>query len=271
MRRRSISFRRSCLLLLTIVTVSMAGAISSEAQSCGLVAAGYFDNGPKNGLVGMEGLVSGDHLNGITASAINLKSKKRYVSVPVKGGLRFFGDVPEGTYRVTVGKIGYKTTIYDLALSCDEAVEGVVSHSVRLWKGNPKLFVREVIGPPDRTSSERLPIVVGNTDTNSVTIPPRRQGPVPRTVSGGVLNGNAVSLPKPAYPPAARAVGASGAVTVQVLIDEEGRVVSATATGGHPLLQAAAVAAARQARFTPTLLEGQPVKVSGIITYNFVP
>ena len=93
----------------------------------------------------------------------------------------------------------------------------------------------------------------------------------PKTISGGVLNGKAVSLPKPTYPAAARAVRASGAVQVQVLIDEEGRVVSASAAGGHPLLQAAAVAAARQARFSPTLLSGQPVKVSGIITYNFVP
>jgi protein TonB len=100
--------------------------------------------------------------------------------------------------------------------------------------------------------------------------PPVKKAP-PKTISGGVLNGKAVSLPKPAYPPAARAVRASGAVQVQVLIDEEGRVVSATAAGGHPLLQQAAVAAARQARFSPTLLSGQPVKVSGIITYNFVP
>jgi TonB family protein len=94
---------------------------------------------------------------------------------------------------------------------------------------------------------------------------------VPSTVSGGVLNGKAISLPKPAYPPAARAVRASGAVNVQVLIDEEGRVVSAHAISGNPLLIAAAEAAARSARFSPTLLSGQPVKVSGVISYNFVP
>jgi len=100
--------------------------------------------------------------------------------------------------------------------------------------------------------------------------PPVKKEP-PKTISGGVLNGKAISLPKPPYPPAARAVRASGAVSVQVLIDESGRVVSASAASGHPLLQAAAVAAARGARFSPTLLSGQPVKVSGIITYNFVP
>lgn len=95
--------------------------------------------------------------------------------------------------------------------------------------------------------------------------------PIPKTVSGGVLNGKATSLPKPAYPPAARAVRASGAVSVQVLISEAGSVISANAVSGHPLLRAAAEGAARGARFSPTLLSGQAVKVSGVITYNFVP
>jgi len=95
--------------------------------------------------------------------------------------------------------------------------------------------------------------------------------PAPKTVSGGVLNGKATSLPKPGYPPAAKAVHAGGAVSVQVLISESGSVISASAVSGHPLLRAAAEAAARGARFSPTLLSGQPVKVSGVITYNFVP
>lgn len=95
--------------------------------------------------------------------------------------------------------------------------------------------------------------------------------PKPKTVvSGGVLNGKAISKPQPAYPPIAKAARASGTVTVQILVDESGRVVSANAVSGHPLLQQAAVAAARNARFSPTLLSGQPVKVSGVITYNFV-
>lgn len=101
--------------------------------------------------------------------------------------------------------------------------------------------------------------------------PPPAKKPVPKQISGGVLNGKATSLPKPPYPAAARAVRAAGAVSVQVLIDESGSVVSATAVSGHPLLRAAAVQAARGARFSPTQLSGQPVKVSGVITYNFVP
>jgi periplasmic protein TonB len=102
--------------------------------------------------------------------------------------------------------------------------------------------------------------------------PPPAPTPTPRTapISGGVLNGKAISLPKPQYPPIARAAHASGTVVVQVLIDENGNVVSAKAVSGHPLLQAVAVAAARQARFSPTKLSGQPVKVTGVIQYNFV-
>jgi periplasmic protein TonB len=104
-----------------------------------------------------------------------------------------------------------------------------------------------------------FPGVNQNSGTKKITAP----------ISGGVLNGKATSLPQPVYPPIARAAHASGTVTVQVVVDEEGKVLTARAVSGHPLLQAAAVAAARQARFTPTKLSGQPVKVTGVIIYNF--
>jgi TonB family protein len=94
---------------------------------------------------------------------------------------------------------------------------------------------------------------------------------VPKTISGGVVNGKATNLVKPAYPPAARAVNASGAVNVQVTIDEQGNVISASAVSGHPLLRASAVSAARASKFSPTILSGQAVKVTGVIVYNFVP
>ena len=110
-----------------------------------------------------------------------------------------------------------------------------------------------------------------STDVPEPPPPEPTKAPVPKTISGGVLNGKAISLPKPPYPPVARAVRASGSVSVQVLIDERGNVVSASAVSGHPLLRASAVAAAHGAKFSPTVLAGQPVKVSGVITYNFVP
>jgi TonB family protein len=90
-------------------------------------------------------------------------------------------------------------------------------------------------------------------------------------ISGGVLNGKARSLPTPDYPAAALAVRAAGTVSVQVTVDEAGNVVSAAAISGHPLLRAAAVSAAREAKFAPVLLKGEPVKVNGVLTYNFMP
>jgi TonB family protein len=89
-------------------------------------------------------------------------------------------------------------------------------------------------------------------------------------ISLQVLNGKAISLPKPLYPAQARAAHASGVVIVWVQIDETGKVVSASTVTGHILLRLAAIEAAKLARFTPTTLDGQPVKVSGLITYNFV-
>lgn len=90
-----------------------------------------------------------------------------------------------------------------------------------------------------------------------------------KTASKGVLNGVAISLPIPAYPPTALAVGAGGAVNVEVTIDEQGNVISATAISGHPLLRAPSVEAAKNAKFKPVLLYGQAIKVTGIIIYNF--
>ncbi|HYG09856.1 MAG TPA: TonB family protein [Pyrinomonadaceae bacterium] len=101
--------------------------------------------------------------------------------------------------------------------------------------------------------------------------PIHRPTGVPRApISGGVLNERAISKPAPEYPAIARAARAEGTVTVQVTFDEEGKVISARAAGGHPLLQQAAVKAAYKARFSPVRLSGQPVKVNGVLTYNFV-
>jgi TonB family protein len=91
-----------------------------------------------------------------------------------------------------------------------------------------------------------------------------------RIVSGGVLNGRAIKKPQPEYPSTAKRARASGVVAVQIVVDENGNVASANAVSGHPLLQPASVEAARRAKFEPTTLCGKPVKVSGIITYNFV-
>jgi TonB family protein len=99
--------------------------------------------------------------------------------------------------------------------------------------------------------------------------PPPAPRPMLRPVSGGVLNGTAINLPAPVYPDAARRLRVAGVVTVDVVVDETGKVISAVASGGHALLRDVAVQAALKARFSPTKLSGQPVKVAGSINYKF--
>lgn len=99
--------------------------------------------------------------------------------------------------------------------------------------------------------------------------PPPAPRPILKPVSGGVLNGTAISLPSPRYPEAARRLRMGGLVSVEVVVDETGKVISAVATTGPAVLRDVAVQAAMRARFSPTKLSDQPVKVSGVINYKF--
>jgi len=94
--------------------------------------------------------------------------------------------------------------------------------------------------------------------------------PTTLKVSLGVMMAKAINLPSPPYPPIAKQLRLQGPVTIQILVDEEGRVLTAQPVSGNPTLTGAAKEAALRARFTPTKLSGVPVKVQGLITYNFV-
>lgn len=114
---------------------------------------------------------------------------------------------------------------------------------------------------------------IGSTEANNENILPKPPPPppqtVPRRISRGVVNAEAISLPKPPFPAAAKAVRAKGKVPVSIIISKTGKVISAKATGGHPLLRKVSEAAARKAKFRPTTLSKVPVEVSGVIVYNF--
>lgn len=116
------------------------------------------------------------------------------------------------------------------------------------------------------TSSPTVP------DSEPTPIKPKQEKLTPPRIlrkSGGVLEGSAITRVTPVYPPVARAARVSGAVVVEVTVDEVGNVMSARAISGHTMLKDAAVAAARGWKFTPTQLGGVPVKVVGNITFNF--
>ncbi|MDQ3750481.1 MAG: TonB family protein, partial [Acidobacteriota bacterium] len=116
--------------------------------------------------------------------------------------------------------------------------------------------------PPVNTTPTASP-------TPSATPRPSPSAPTNRPVNAGILNGRAVNLPKPAYPPIAKQMRATGQVAVQVLVDESGNVTSAKAMSGNFLLRASAEAAARQSRFNPVRIGDQAVRATGVVLYNF--
>ncbi len=134
----------------------------------------------------------------------------------------------------------------------------------------------DMSGKLNVTNSTELRTVSMTPGTNEPVVglesePPPSPAPRPilKPVSGGVLNGMAISLPAPAYPDHAKRMRIEGTITVDVVIDENGKVIAAQASGGPVTLREAAVQAAQRARFSPTKLSGQPVKVSGVISYKF--
>jgi TonB family protein len=121
---------------------------------------------------------------------------------------------------------------------------------------------------PAEAAATRKP--AANEDAKPDEAPPAsteagKRGPI----SAGVLNGKAISLPRPDYPADAKAAGAEGVVVIQVTVDEMGNVTEARAISGPKMLMDVSVNAALQAKFSPTLLQGEPVKVTGVIVYNF--
>lgn len=96
-----------------------------------------------------------------------------------------------------------------------------------------------------------------------------KSGEPRKIIKKGVVNGMAKLLARPEYPANAKAKRATGSIPVRVVIDENGNVAEAKAICGDIDLRQASEAASKNSRFEPVKIDGQPVKVSGIIVYNF--
>jgi TonB family protein len=94
-------------------------------------------------------------------------------------------------------------------------------------------------------------------------------GPGVKLISGGELTSKVTKKVQPNYPAVAKAARAQGAVLIKVVVNEKGEVITEDVIGGHPLLKEAALEAAKQWKFQPTEINGQPVKVQGTLTFNF--
>ena len=197
------------------------------------------------------------------------KNTRARIPATVVAGSPQFPRLRAGSYRLTILKRGFRTSTRNVDFSCGP-MDSKIEFQVSL---EPTAGFRESTTagvPPVRRG---VTTIIGSAGPEDGSVERKTETtlqPLPNSISGGVLNGKALELPKPIYPPIARQAHASGTVVVQVIIDETGNVIEARAVSGHPLLQSVCVGAARNAKFSPTKLAGQPVKVSGLITYNFI-
>jgi len=92
---------------------------------------------------------------------------------------------------------------------------------------------------------------------------------VAKPVEGGALDSKAISKPKAVLSEEAKRLKLSGRITVKVIVDENGKVVSAVAQNGPAALREVAEAAAREATFAPVTQDGITVRITGTLTYDF--
>ena len=178
--------------------------------------------------------------------------------------------IDNGNIKFEPTEITYRTIFYYL----DASTAKLVQPDGKAPLGPSAMLPPQLSIDKFKTSSVQLPNMVATsfvgTNNRVVVINSNEPPPAPRApVSGGVLNGKALSLPAPVYPEMAHRMRLTGTVQVEVIVDEDGRVTSAKAVSGPTALREVSVQAASRARFSPTKLSGQPVKISGRIEYNF--
>lgn len=175
-------------------------------------------------------------------------------------------------------EVTYRTIFYYLDATMAKMLEPASTSRVETENRKP------IVAPPQSTALDKLKVSAtrpmsidfSNTqlDVNRKSVavgdaPPPAPKPLLRPLSGGVLNGKALDLPMPIYPEVARRLHITGLVQVDVVVDENGKVISAKVLSGPGTLREVALQAALRARFSPTKLSGQSVKISGQINYNF--
>lgn len=133
--------------------------------------------------------------------------------------------------------------------------EGLEGFSGGIPEGIPGVLFGEGIGAPPTEAPEPPPL-------------PTKKKPI--RIGGNVHASRLVYRVEPEYPELAKRARVSGLVIMQVIVNEGGAVEEVKIVRGHPLLNDAALRAVRQWRYSPYLLNGEPIPVSATVTVKFV-
>lgn len=200
-------------------------------------------------------------LDNVNVKLINFETRKQIKAIKFSETFVFSG-LSSGIYQIELNKKDYKKKIKKFSVDCSFVDDSnKIFENVFLLKGSNK----EVINLDSTGIKDSLVVSDSENPANTKSI---------QVVAGNndkPINKSAMKLVKPIYPGAARAVRASGRVNVQITIDEDGNVIKAEAIDGHAFLKNAAIKAVRLSKFSPTLLSENPVKVTGVMVYNFTP
>jgi len=250
-------------------TLYMYSLGTSAAYGVSYFELGSADGGPdaaKKALdAGVEGVIKDYGSDQLTVSEVPVAGyPARLLTKRLKNGY---------TLRVKMLVVG--TRQYQVT-SVVPSAEAIGAENVSLYESASKRFMdsfqltfnnnREAPGEVDRWLSEHK----DNRPYGTCLAEDADCKPAASGYGSRVLNGKALVLSSPAYPPLARAAKVSGTVLVQVIIDETGTVVAAQPVSGHPLLFGVSVQGARDSKFSPPIVDGKPVSIIGVIQYNFV-
>lgn len=148
-----------------------------------------------------------------------------------------FKGLKERTYELKLSKPGYKTRRKKIELDCRLRKDDAVWDHTYLWRDGKTDDKTDLVEDPKNASASELNTAgIGSAE-------------VSKAANDKVF----------------------GKVALKILIDVDGNVVSASRVSGESKLAERAILMARKAKFSPTLLSGEAVQVSGTITYNFVP
>lgn len=144
-----------------------------------------------------------------------------------------------------------------------------------------KISKPKVKKPAQVNSSEPPPVLLADTSASpniigqSLSSAMPQSGAVPTPAAPAPPKGGDLQQPKllssvaAVYPPLARAQGVQGDVTIDALIDANGKVSATNVLTGSPLLQRAAIDALRQWKYQPAKLNGEPIPIHINVTIAF--
>jgi TonB family protein len=262
--------RHTALTLVSRVTVNRADGKKSVSETTRYVSA---DGSVREITREADGKVSGDYLYESGRGAFYVSAEQKTLTKTLSAPPEASGEPPPTAEQLraapnfvgTEQLLGYTAYIIRETHKHTGALDR--DHYFAPELGRTPLKTVRYSGGKVFVVSEPVSVTPGEPEAALLRAPEGYEVRPMRPISGGVLDGKVVSKPNPVWPAGAREV--TGTVTVQILVDEEGKVVEAKAVSGPEPLRQAAVDAAFKARLSPTRLSGQPVKVSGTLVYNF--